>query len=98
MNAVERVLVALVEIQRSRAHRIMGAWTYVIRNIGKPVLDLLGRYPGRPFFLASDPGNARPRERLLADRNAVANGLALRQDVNRGTGYSCRPRWCRAPP
>src|SRR5262245_20011518 len=37
MDPIQRVLVALVEIQRSRAHRIMGTWAYVIRNIGKSV-------------------------------------------------------------
>src|SRR5262245_55253515 len=37
VDPVQRVLVALVEIQRSRAHRIMGTWAYVIRNIGKSV-------------------------------------------------------------
>ena len=59
----------------------MRAWTYVSRNIGKSVFDLLGGNPGRPFFLASDPGDARPGERLFADRDAVANGLALRKDI-----------------
>src|SRR5438034_2071227 len=81
MDPIERVLVALVQIQRSRAHRIVGAWTYVIRNIGKPVLDLRGGNPRRPFFLASDLSYAGPCERLLADCDTVANGLALGQNI-----------------
>jgi len=45
------------------------------------MLDLLSGDPGRPFFLASDPCDTRPRECLLADRDAVANGLALGQNI-----------------
>src|SRR6266568_1474108 len=73
MDPIERVLVALIEIQRSRAHRIVGARAYVIRNIGKSVLDLRGGNPGRPFFLAPDPGDTRPRECFLADSDAGAS-------------------------
>src|SRR5262249_15928084 len=78
VDPIERVLVALVEIQGSRAHRIVGAWTYVIRSIGKSVFHLRGGNPCRPFFLASDLSYAGPCERLLADRDTVANGLGLR--------------------
>ena len=40
-----------------------------------------GRCPRRPFLLAANRGNAAPGLPLFADGDAVADRLALRQDV-----------------
>ena len=54
-----------------------------------------GRNPRRPFCLVADLGDAGPSLRLLADRDAVADRLAVRQDVIEDSGHRYRSRWCR---
>src|SRR6185437_173028 len=67
VDAVERVLVALEQIHRARAHRIVRAGADEVRDF-HALLDFRGRGPRRPLFLAADLGDAGPGQRFFADR------------------------------
>ena len=69
VNAEQRVLVALEEIEAARAQRIVRAAVDEVRNVAEPLLDVGGRRPGRPLFLAADLGDAGPRPALLRRRS-----------------------------
>ena len=75
MNAVERVLVALVEIKGARAHGVLRPRPDIVGHF-QALLDLGGRSPGRPFAFAADLGHAGKGHRVLADCHAVADRLA----------------------
>src|SRR5262245_62411058 len=86
MNAIERVLVALIEIERPRPERIL--WP-AGHHVGQPPAilaqlpndHLLRRMPLRPGPHEADLRDARPFEALAPDPDAIADGLAVRHDV-----------------
>jgi hypothetical protein len=75
----QRVLAAGVEIQRTRAHRIVGTGRHIGGN-AEPRDFALGRMPGRPLGLAANLGDAGPGHGFLADGDAVADRLAVLLD------------------
>src|SRR6266566_1606433 len=75
------VLIALVEIDASRAQRIMWPAFDKVGEIAKPLLDVSGWYPRRPFFLPADLGDSIEQERIFANRHAIAYGLLVRQHI-----------------
>src|SRR5207247_10272796 len=81
VDAIERIPAAFVKIHRPGAHRVVRSGADEIGNVGHAVLDLGGGRPRRPFLHPSDLGDAGPGEGFLADGDAVADRLALRQHV-----------------
>src|SRR5258707_5366608 len=69
-----------MEIERARAHRIVRTWRHEGRN-AEPLDFALGWMPGRPLGHAADLGDARPRHRILADGDAIADRLAVIEHV-----------------
>src|SRR5262245_36081778 len=80
VDAIQRVLAPLVEIDRSCPQGIGRTAGDARRVRAEPGLDLRGRNPVRPLRHLADAGHARPRHRFLADRDAVADRLAARHD------------------
>ena len=73
--------------------RIGRAARHAIGNArAEPPLDVGGRGPGRPLFLAADLGDAVPGQRLFADGHAVADRLAVRQHEVEVARSRNRPR------
>jgi hypothetical protein len=81
VNPIQRVLTAVIKVERSRPHRIVRSRADVIRNIAKPTPDFLGWHPGWPLLHTPYFGDPGPGERSLPDRDTVPNGLALGEDV-----------------
>src|SRR5262245_18803703 len=86
MDAIERVLAALIEIERPRPERILRASGH---HVGRPPAilaqlprdHLLRRMPLRPGPHEADLRDARPLETLPPDPDAVTDRLAVRQHV-----------------
>src|SRR5262245_65686697 len=81
MDAKQRVAAALEQIDAARAERIVGAAFDAVRNIGQPALDIRGRDPSRPLFLAADPRDAPERQCVFANGYAVADRLTIGEHV-----------------
>src|SRR5262249_29677744 len=81
VDAVQGVLVALVKVDRPRAQRIGRASGNALWVGAEPGLDLRRRDPIRPFSYVANRSDARPGQRFLTHRHAVAERLASRQDV-----------------
>src|ERR1700731_5486245 len=81
MDAVQGVLVALIEVERPRAQRISRTSWNACRVWAEPGLNLRRRDPIRPLSHAADRGDTGPGQRFLPHRHAVADRLASRQDV-----------------
>jgi len=81
VDAEQRVLVAGVEVDAARAHRIVRAAFDEVRQRAQPLLLAGGRHPTRPLFLAANLGDAGPSLRLFADGHAVAEGFAVGHHV-----------------
>src|SRR5258708_3336338 len=75
VDAVQRVLVALVEVERPRAERIGRTSGNALRVGAEPRLDLRRRNPVGPFGDFANGRDAGPGLRLLAHRHAVADRL-----------------------
>src|SRR5262249_31119054 len=86
VDAIERVLAARVEIERTRTHWIAGAAFDIVRKRAESPLLILGRRPSWPFFLAPDRGHAGPGLSILAHDRAVADRLTFREHVVNVTG------------
>src|ERR1700746_502630 len=65
VDAIERVLAARVEVERTRTHWIAGTAFDIVRKRAEPPLLILGRRPSWPFFLAAHRGHAGPSLRIL---------------------------------
>src|ERR1700722_536543 len=76
VDAEERVLAVGKEVERARTHRILWAAAHEIRDVAEPLMLAGGRRPGRPLDHVADLGDARPDERLLTHRDAVADRFA----------------------
>ncbi len=76
MDAEQGVLVALVEIERAGAERIVDAAGHRGRQAFDALVDVGGRRPFRPFRHVADAGDAGEGEGFLADGDAVADRLA----------------------
>src|SRR5262249_56946012 len=81
VDAIERVLAARVEIERTRTHWIDGAAFDIVRKRAESPLLILGRRPSRPFFLAAHCGHAGPGLSILAYDRAVADRLTFGKHV-----------------
>src|SRR5438876_1192072 len=81
MDAKQGVLTALEEIDAARAERVRRPAFDEVRQAADTLLDLFGRHPRRPLFLAADLGDAVPGQRILADRDTVTDRLLVRQYV-----------------
>src|SRR5262249_30515115 len=81
VDAIERVLAARVEIERTRTHWIAGAAFDIVRKRAESPLLILGRRPSRPFFLAAHCGHAGPGLSILAYDRAVADRLTFGKHV-----------------
>src|SRR5262249_2572191 len=81
VDAIERVLAARVEIERTRTHWIAGAPFHIVRKRAEPALLIRGRRPAWPFFLAAHRGHAGPSLRILAHDRAVADRLTFGKHV-----------------
>src|ERR1700730_7147460 len=81
MNAEQSILTTLVEIESTRAHRIMGPAFHKVRDVAEPTLDISRWCPVRPFFLASNSCDAVPRQCILAHGYSVTNRFVVREDV-----------------
>src|SRR5258706_3645871 len=81
VDAVQRVLPARIKVDAASAHRIGRTAFDVVWQRAEAPLLALGWRPSRPFLLAADLGDARPRLRVFADDHAVADGLVVRQHV-----------------
>src|SRR5580704_11313938 len=81
VDPIQGVLVALVEVERPRAQRIgrpsWNAW----RIRAETRLNVWRRNPVRPFGHPANLGDAGEGQRFLPHRHAVADRLAVRQDV-----------------
>src|SRR5262249_23071289 len=86
VDAIERVLAARVEIERTRTHWIAGAAFDIVRKRAEPALLILGRRPSWPFFLAPDRGHAGPGLSILAHDRAIADRLTFGKHVVNVTG------------
>ncbi|OJY34734.1 MAG: hypothetical protein BGP06_17995 [Rhizobiales bacterium 65-9] len=91
MDAVQRVAVALIEIERPRAERIVEAAGHpaaIFFKLRLPRDHLRRRRPCRPLRLAPDGRDAVPAETLAADADAVTDRLPVaddeRQEIVRG--------------
>src|SRR5262249_56669179 len=80
MNAEQRVLVALIQIDAPGSQRIVRAALDVVRKITEPPLDVGSGNPRRPFFLSADPGDAIEQQGVFADRYAVADRFPVGED------------------
>src|SRR5687768_1650900 len=81
VDAVDRILVALVEIKRARAERIVrSAWltTSPLPGAGLAGDHLGGWRPGRPLGRASNTHDACPSEALSADAYSIPDRLLAR--------------------
>src|SRR5687767_7850663 len=85
VDAVERVLVVLPQIQGARAERVARTARHAdaalqiderALELGLALDHLLRRIPIRPRLLGIDRRRARPGETLPADADAVAQGRA----------------------
>src|SRR5438309_671177 len=81
MDAKQRVLVALEQVEAAGAHWVVRAGSDAIWNIAHALFDFGGGHPGWPLFLAADLGDAVPRQGFFPDGHAVADRLALGQHV-----------------
>src|SRR5205807_9047142 len=88
VDAVQGILVALVEIERPRPQRI--GWTAgnARRVRAEPRLNLRRWDPIGPFSHAADRGDAGEGQRFLPHRHAVADRLAAGQHVVKITRIS----------
>src|SRR5262249_44325841 len=86
VDAIERVLAARVEIERTRTHWIAGAAFDIVWKRAEPALLIRGRRPSRPFFLAAHRRHARPGLSIRAPDRAVADALPSREHVENVTG------------
>src|SRR6185437_13758468 len=71
MDAVERVAAAVMEVERPRAQRVVGAGRH---EFGKPALAAAhfgGRPPFRPLLLGADAHGAGPAEALAPDADLI---------------------------
>jgi hypothetical protein len=85
VNAVERVDLALPQIECPCAERIIGAamhavtalqWHHVLADFRFAIEDIARRTPVRPFLLVVHGRDAGPAKAFLADADFVLNGLA----------------------
>ena len=79
MDAVAGVLAVLVDVERARAERIGEAAGLAVLPFHQFRLALdhfRRRRPDRPFLAVLDVGAAGPAEAVLADADAVADGVA----------------------
>src|SRR5262245_62745490 len=81
VDAIQGVLAALIEVKRARTHRVVRAAADVRRQRTKARMLARGWGPARPFGHVADLGHTGPAQRILADRDAVPDRLALRQNV-----------------
>src|SRR5690606_34682649 len=84
VDAIERVHIALVDVEGARAHRIVGTGRHALAidlEFRMPGDHVRGRRPGRPFPLVGDVGATGPLEAGGADTDAVAHGHAVVADV-----------------
>src|SRR5688572_30868412 len=95
VDAIERVLVVLPEIEPAGTDRIARAarnahaalQLYELRQDVRPAGDHLGgRIPVGPFLPAVDRRRARPRKAFLAHAYPIADGAATRLDMVEITG------------
>src|SRR5262249_50213440 len=84
VDSIQSILIAGIKVQRTSAHRISWTARKEVRNCFEgskpPLFPGCGR-PGGPFRLAADLGHARPGERFFANDNAVADRLAVPEDI-----------------
>src|SRR6266478_869173 len=81
VDAIQRVLAACVEVERTRTHWIACTAFDIIRKRAEPPFLTFGRRPSRPFFLAADCGHAGPGLAILAHDRSVPNRLTFGQHV-----------------
>jgi hypothetical protein len=84
VDPVERVLVALPQIKRAGADRVVRSaghtepalqLRHVLFQLRLSLQHFCGRIPIRPFLFAMNHGQARPAEALAADTDPVADRL-----------------------
>src|SRR5215470_5836664 len=66
VDAIQRVLAAGVEVERTRTHWIGCTAFHIVRKRAESPLLTLGRRPSWPLFLAADCGHAGPSLSILA--------------------------------
>src|SRR5262245_46847621 len=81
VDAIQRVLAACVEVERTRTHWIACTAFDIVRKRAESPLLTLGRRPSWPFFLAADRGHAGPSLSILAHDRAVADRLTFGEYV-----------------
>src|SRR6516162_1117962 len=89
VDAIKRVLVALPQIHRPRANRIVGTALHadpalqlhhVLAQLRLARQHFRGRVPIGPFLLAMNGRKPRPNKTFRADPYAIANGLPVALD------------------
>src|SRR5467141_3314219 len=66
VDAIQRIVAACVEVERTRTHWIACTAFDIVRKRAESPLLALGRRPSGPFFLAADCGHAGPSLSILA--------------------------------
>src|SRR5690349_7364452 len=82
MQAIERVLPVLEDIERAGAERIVERGLHagsIFLELGLTVDHLAGRRPARPGALVLDTAAAAPGEAVTTDAAAIAHRLAVAQ-------------------
>src|SRR6266478_10056469 len=81
VDAIQRIVAACVEVERTRTHCIACTAFDIVRKRAEAPLLALGRRPSGPFFLAADCGHAGPSLSILAHDRAVADRLTFGEHV-----------------
>ncbi len=86
VQSEERILaLVVVEIHRARAERVFKARAHAVIDVSRDFRTADSHFlrwvPRRPFLLPGDIGRARPGKALLADADAVTNGLIVAEHV-----------------
>src|SRR4029453_9873939 len=83
VDAEQRVITVLEQIERACAERIVWPAGHAVRPLGllgTPRNHFLRWGPGRPHHFAPDIGESGPAKAVAADRTAIADRLLIGQD------------------
>src|SRR6185312_14861961 len=75
VQAIERVLAVLEDVERPRSERVVEAGRHAVRILGEfglPLDHLPWRRPLRPFALIGDAAVPAPAEAVASDPDAIA--------------------------